>query len=211
MRAQTPHCRMPSRPASPKNSFGWIAPLSRKRRVGMDAGGKRRAQHRVLVHLLAREAWKRVAALGCRSSRVRAQRPPRLVYLTQIDRLPPRQDADRSTAEIGLNQRDITRIAISHTHGDHIGNVAMFADATILMQQAEYSWINSPNGPNDNVNQLMALARQLLGTPKNLQLIDGAADVFGDGSVTLVPTPGHTPGRPIREAPEPRTRRDGAR
>jgi N-acyl homoserine lactone hydrolase len=70
----------------------------------------------------------------------------------------------------------------------------MFANATILMQQAEYSWINSPNGPNDNVNQLMALARQLLGTPKNLELIDGAADVFGDGSVTLVPTPGHTPG-----------------
>jgi len=97
-------------------------------------------------------------------------------------------------AEIGLDSRDITRVAISHTHGDHIGNVAMFANATILMQQAEYSWINSPKGPNDNVNQLMALARQLLGTPKNLQLIDGAADVFGDGSVTLVPTPGHTPG-----------------
>jgi N-acyl homoserine lactone hydrolase len=97
-------------------------------------------------------------------------------------------------AEIGLNPRDITRVAISHTHGDHIGNVAMFANATILMQRAEHSWINSPNGPNDNVNQLMALARQLLGTPKNLQLIDGAADVFGDGSVTLVPTPGHTPG-----------------
>jgi N-acyl homoserine lactone hydrolase len=97
-------------------------------------------------------------------------------------------------AEIGLNPRDITRVAISHTHGDHIGNVAMFANATILMQQAEHSWINSPDGPNDNVNQLMALARQLLGTPKNLQLIDGVADVFGDGSVTLVPTPGHTPG-----------------
>jgi N-acyl homoserine lactone hydrolase len=97
-------------------------------------------------------------------------------------------------AEIGLNPNDITRVAISHTHGDHIGNVAMFANATILMQQAEHSWINSPNGPNDNVNQLMALARQLLGTPKNLQLIDGVADVFGDGSVTLVPTPGHTPG-----------------
>lgn len=97
-------------------------------------------------------------------------------------------------AEIGLNPGDITRVAISHTHGDHIGNVAMFTNATILMQQAEHSWINSPNGPNDNVNQLMALARQLLGTPKNLQLIDGAADVFGDGSVTLVPTPGHTPG-----------------
>ena len=97
-------------------------------------------------------------------------------------------------AEIGLNPRDISRVAISHTHGDHIGNVAMFLNATILMQQAEYSWINSPNGPNGNVNQLMALARQLLGTPKNLQLINGIADVFGDGSVTLVPTSGHTPG-----------------
>src|SRR5262252_5825943 len=62
------------------------------------------------------------------------------------------------------------------------------------MQQAEYSWINSGNGPNDNVNQLMALARKLLGTPKNLQLVDGDTDVFGDGSAALVSTPGHTPG-----------------
>ena len=70
----------------------------------------------------------------------------------------------------------------------------LFLNSTILMQKAEYSWIHSPDGPNDNVNQLMALARKLLGTPKNLQLIDGDSDVFGDGSVTLVSTPGHTPG-----------------
>jgi glyoxylase-like metal-dependent hydrolase (beta-lactamase superfamily II) len=97
-------------------------------------------------------------------------------------------------SEIGLKPGDITLVAISHTHGDHIGNVALFPTSTILMQQAEYSWINSANGPNDNVNQLMALARKLLGTPKKLQLIDGDTDVFGDGSVTLVATPGHTPG-----------------
>ena len=97
-------------------------------------------------------------------------------------------------AEIGLKPRDIARVAISHTHGDHIGNISLFPNSTILMQQAEYSWINSDDGPNDNVNQLMALARKLLGTPKNFQLIDGDTDVFGDGSVTLVSTPGHTPG-----------------
>jgi glyoxylase-like metal-dependent hydrolase (beta-lactamase superfamily II) len=97
-------------------------------------------------------------------------------------------------AEIGLKPRDITRVAISHTHGDHIGNMGLFPNAAVLMQQIEYSWIHSPNGPNDNVNQLMALARALLGTPNNLQLIDGDVDVFGDGSVTLVSTPGHTPG-----------------
>jgi glyoxylase-like metal-dependent hydrolase (beta-lactamase superfamily II) len=97
-------------------------------------------------------------------------------------------------AEIGLKPSDIGRVAISHTHGDHIGNMGLFPNSTILMQEAEYNWINSRDGPNDNVNQLMALARKLLGTPKNLQLIDGDTDVFGDGSVTLVSTPGHTPG-----------------
>jgi len=97
-------------------------------------------------------------------------------------------------AAIGLKPADIGRVAISHTHGDHIGNMGLFPQSTVVMQRAEYSWIHSPNGPNDNVNQLMALARKLLGTPKNLQLIDGHTDVFGDGSVTLVSTPGHTPG-----------------
>jgi N-acyl homoserine lactone hydrolase len=97
-------------------------------------------------------------------------------------------------AEIGLKPGDIGRVAISHTHGDHIGNMALFPNSTIVMQRAEYNWIHSPDGPNDNVNQLMALARKLMGTPKNLQLIDGDTDVFGDGSVTLVSTPGHTPG-----------------
>ena len=97
-------------------------------------------------------------------------------------------------AEIGLKPGDITHVAISHTHGDHIGNMGLFPASTILMQRAEYDWINSDNGSNDNVNQLMALARKLLGTPKNLRLIDGDVDVFGDGSVTLVSTPGHTPG-----------------
>jgi N-acyl homoserine lactone hydrolase len=97
-------------------------------------------------------------------------------------------------AEIGLRPRDIAHVAISHTHGDHIGNMGVFPNSTVLMQRAEHSWINSGDGPNDNVNQLMALARKLLGTPKNLQLIDGDSDVFGDGSVTLISTPGHTPG-----------------
>jgi N-acyl homoserine lactone hydrolase len=97
-------------------------------------------------------------------------------------------------AEIGLKATDITYVAISHTHGDHIGNMGLFQNSTVLIQRAEYTWISSPDGPNDNVNQLKALARKLLGTPKHLRLLDGDTDVFGDGSVTLVSTPGHTPG-----------------
>jgi glyoxylase-like metal-dependent hydrolase (beta-lactamase superfamily II) len=97
-------------------------------------------------------------------------------------------------AAIGLKTIDITYVALSHTHGDHIGNVRLFPNSTVLMQRAEYAWISSPDGPNDNVNQLKALARKLLGTPKHLKLLEGDTDVFGDGSVTLVSTPGHTPG-----------------
>ena len=40
-------------------------------------------------------------------------------------------------SEIGLKPGDISFVAISHTHGDHIGNVALFPTSTILMQQAE--------------------------------------------------------------------------
>jgi glyoxylase-like metal-dependent hydrolase (beta-lactamase superfamily II) len=95
---------------------------------------------------------------------------------------------------VGLKPDDIQYVAISHTHGDHIGNVALFPNATVLIQRVEYEWISSPDGPNANVNQLKALARKLMGTPKHLQLLDGNTDVFGDGSVMLFPTPGHTPG-----------------
>jgi len=97
-------------------------------------------------------------------------------------------------AAIGLKTTDVTYVALSHTHGDHIGNVRLFPNSTVLMQRAEYAWVSSPDGPNDNVNQLKALARELLGTPKRLRLLEGDTDVFGDGSVTLISTPGHTPG-----------------
>jgi N-acyl homoserine lactone hydrolase len=97
-------------------------------------------------------------------------------------------------AAIGLRTTDIKYVALSHTHGDHIGNVRLFPNSTVLMQRTEYAWISSPDGPNNNVNQLKALARKLLGTPQHLRLLDGDTDVFGDGSVTLASTPGHTPG-----------------
>ena len=97
-------------------------------------------------------------------------------------------------ATIGLRPNDVTYVALSHTQGDHIRNVRLFPNSTVLMQLAEYEWISTPDGPNDNVNQLKALARKLMGTPKHLKLLDGDTDVFGDGGVTLVSTPGHTPG-----------------
>jgi N-acyl homoserine lactone hydrolase len=97
-------------------------------------------------------------------------------------------------ADVGLKISDINYVVASHTHGDHIGNISLFPNSTVVMQRAEHSWIYSPDGTNDNVNQLKALARKLMGKPKHLQLVDGDTDMLGDGSITLISTPGHTPG-----------------
>ena len=85
-------------------------------------------------------------------------------------------------AEVGVKPTDIKYVAVSHTHGDHIGNVDMFPEATLLIQKAELDWAFAPDKkPPFKVKRPM---RQLAGD----------LDVFGDGSVTIISTPGHTPG-----------------
>jgi glyoxylase-like metal-dependent hydrolase (beta-lactamase superfamily II) len=97
-------------------------------------------------------------------------------------------------AEIGLSPNDVNYLLVSHTHGDHIGNVGLFPNATVVMQKAEYDWIYAPPPSDPNLNTLVILARTLLGHPNRLELISGDVDLFRDGSVTLLSTPGHTPG-----------------
>jgi N-acyl homoserine lactone hydrolase len=41
-------------------------------------------------------------------------------------------------AEIGVKPADVTYVAVSHTHGDHVGNIALFPSSTVLIQGAEY-------------------------------------------------------------------------
>ncbi|MRG55312.1 MBL fold metallo-hydrolase [Phyllobacterium sp. SYP-B3895] len=97
-------------------------------------------------------------------------------------------------AQLGLKPADINYVLVSHTHGDHIGNVGLFPDATVVMQKAEYVWINSPPPSDPNLNTLVKLAKKLLGDPGRLELVTGDVDFFRDGSVRLLSTPGHTPG-----------------
>jgi N-acyl homoserine lactone hydrolase len=83
--------------------------------------------------------------------------------------------------QLGVKPADIKYVAISHTHPDHIGNVELFPQAMLLVQRAEYEW-PSPLGvgrfkPEHPVTKL-----------------EGDRDVFGDGSVVIISTPGHTPG-----------------
>jgi N-acyl homoserine lactone hydrolase len=82
---------------------------------------------------------------------------------------------------LGVKPADIKYLAISHTHPDHIGNVELFPHAMLLVQRAEYDW-PSPFG----------VSRFKPGHP--VTKLQGDYDVFGDGSVTIISTPGHTPG-----------------
>lgn len=47
--------------------------------------------------------------------------------------------------QLGVNAEDVEFVAVSHSHPDHIGNVAMFPKATLLVQKAEYEWA-TPDG-----------------------------------------------------------------
>jgi glyoxylase-like metal-dependent hydrolase (beta-lactamase superfamily II) len=85
-------------------------------------------------------------------------------------------------AQLGVKPDEITYVALSHTHGDHVGNIAMFPASTLLIQGAEYDW--SLNGP----------VKPAYPASQTVKKLAGDHDVFGDGSVTILSTPGHTPG-----------------
>jgi len=85
-----------------------------------------------------------------------------------------------SLAGAGVKASDIRYVAISHIHPDHSGNVDDFPDATLIIQKAEWEFAKTQALPF-NAN-------------RKLQLLEGDKDLFGDGSVALLSTPGHTPG-----------------
>jgi glyoxylase-like metal-dependent hydrolase (beta-lactamase superfamily II) len=91
----------------------------------------------------------------------------------------PRTLTDQLT-EIGVSPASIGYVAISHSHPDHTGNLALFPNAMLLVQKAEYDWPDA-SGPR--------FARELKVTK-----LEGDQDLFGDGTVVLLATPGHTPG-----------------
>lgn len=83
--------------------------------------------------------------------------------------------------QIGVKPADIKAMGVSHTHPDHIGNVEMFPQAMLYVQKAEYEWPGANNEPRFKPSH-------------PVELLTGDKDVFGDGSLTILSTPGHTPG-----------------
>lgn len=106
-----------------------------------------------------------------------------------------------SLKEIGVAPGDIQYFAMSHSHGDHSGNANLFASSTIFMQQAEYDAVFGPTP--DKYGFSAANFEKLKGS--KFVLLHGDHDVFGDGSVVIKSTPGHTPGHQSLFVRLPRT------
>ncbi|MBI1209876.1 MAG: MBL fold metallo-hydrolase [Alphaproteobacteria bacterium] len=95
----------------------------------------------------------------------------------------------------GISPSSLTGVVLTHAHWDHVSGLVDLPGVPVFVPQAELDFINSGDPAS-------ALARQI-GT-KNYQVYDfdggpylgfeKSHDFFGDGSVVVVPAPGHTPG-----------------
>jgi len=91
-------------------------------------------------------------------------------------------------ADIGVAPADITYLAISHSHWDHVGNANDYAGSIWLTQKAELDFMFGASADPAYVAAYSRLRHA------RMRVFEGDHDVFGDGTVILKFTPGHTPG-----------------
>ena len=98
-------------------------------------------------------------------------------------------------AALGYTPADISYLALSHYHGDHVANANSFAGSTWIVQDVEKTAMfakqdakaKGSNAPNPAFFGKLENSKTIL-------LHSEDHDVFGDGTVVIKFTPGHTPG-----------------
>jgi N-acyl homoserine lactone hydrolase len=95
-------------------------------------------------------------------------------------------------AAIGYTPADITYLALSHYHGDHVANASHFAKSTWIVQKGDRDAILAPRAAGSRVPDPKFF--EGLADAKAIVLNGEDRDVFGDGTVVIKSSPGHTPG-----------------
>jgi N-acyl homoserine lactone hydrolase len=93
---------------------------------------------------------------------------------------------DARLRAMGVDPAHIDYILNSHLHSPHAGGNALLTAASVIVQTAEWEHARASIESGYHVPEF--------DTGQPIIQISGEHDVFGDGSVVLVPTPGHTPG-----------------
>ncbi len=95
--------------------------------------------------------------------------------------------------EMGVKPSDVKHMAFSHMHPDITGNSSLFSAATWYVQNSEFK---AAFGKDPKQFRFNPKTYSGLKNNKTIKL-DGERDVFGDGSVVIIPAPGHTPGSQV--------------
>jgi glyoxylase-like metal-dependent hydrolase (beta-lactamase superfamily II) len=108
-------------------------------------------------------------------------------------------ERDKSVAEqldaAGYDRSRLRGVLLTHAHWDHVSGIAELGTTPVLITADERRWI-------DAGGTVMALTRSLEDVQYEVYDFDGGPywgfershDLYGDGSVVIVPVPGHTPG-----------------
>ena len=90
--------------------------------------------------------------------------------------------------EIDKTVDDVETVFLTHAHWDHIGAFASFPNARYVIGRHELDWANGPGRSNPYIEP--SLVDGLIGTAR-VDVVDDEQTIAG---VTVVATPGHTPG-----------------
>ena len=101
---------------------------------------------------------------------------------------------DRQLTKLGFSADQVKIVITSHSHLDHIGNIKLFPKATHVLQKKELyqAWWPEKFQRGGGVfvmGDFDGPARDF-----NYMELEGDHDLFGDGSVMVISTPGHTLG-----------------
>jgi N-acyl homoserine lactone hydrolase len=121
--------------------------------------------------------------------------------LAQFD-ISAQQTLTSGIERLGYAIGDVKTAIISHLHQDHIGGLAELSNADVVVSRAEWDTLSSP------LPELRGLMRRHIDLPglrwrritpeptedPGLAPFRSGHDLFGDGSLVVLPTPGHTPG-----------------
>ena len=123
---------------------------------------------------------------GLPAALLHADQPAGAPMAPTLDRTVPDQ-----LKQIGIDGSRIGTIGISHYHFDHVGQAADFPKARLLIGQADFDALKATPPPFGAEPKLLA---PWLSGGAPVETVSGDKDIFGDGTVVMLNTPGHTPG-----------------